>query len=230
MRIGIKFQRKGMEKYVSHLDMQRLFSRALRRSGLPVKYSSGFNPHINLSFASALAVGMESEAEYAEFTLLQSQDTKEVFRALAGALPEGIGLVACGELPEGTKKLMAATKSAYYRIIPQKNEEEFARGLQEIIARDSVAAKKKKEGKIREIDIRPHIYQCKVVNHPKICGMIELALSGEASLSPTLLLQTIEEEQGKPFGASICRTEIYTQTEEGKVPLESLFRNETAER
>ena len=49
MRIGIKFQRKGLKKYVSHLDMQRLFARALRRSGLPVKYSSGFNPHINLS-------------------------------------------------------------------------------------------------------------------------------------------------------------------------------------
>ena len=67
MRIGIRFSRTGRTRFVSHLDMQRLFARALRRTGIPVKFSQGFKPHIVTSFASALPVGMDTYGYYMEF-------------------------------------------------------------------------------------------------------------------------------------------------------------------
>ena len=63
MRIGLEFEKKDTAKYISHLDLQRAFQRAIRRSKLPVALSSGFNPHYKVSFASALALGIISECE-----------------------------------------------------------------------------------------------------------------------------------------------------------------------
>ena len=62
-RIRIKFNRGEEIKFISHLDITRLWERALRRAGVPLAYSQGFSPHPQLSFAVPLAVGMTSEAE-----------------------------------------------------------------------------------------------------------------------------------------------------------------------
>ena len=64
MRIIASFYKHDEVRFVSHLDMQRLFQRAFRRAGLPLSYSKGFNPHPLLSFATALSVGYTSECEY----------------------------------------------------------------------------------------------------------------------------------------------------------------------
>ena len=58
---------KGEEiRYISHLDYASAIERAIIRAKLPAAYSEGFNPHMKLSFASALAVGVTSQAEYME--------------------------------------------------------------------------------------------------------------------------------------------------------------------
>ena len=116
MRIGVKFSRTGRTRFVSHLDMQRLFSRALRRSGLPVKYSQGFNPHIVTSFASALAVGMETHGDYMEFYTTEDVPVGEIKQRLTDAMPEGIGILKVGEMAENAPKLMAASAAA--RTLP----------------------------------------------------------------------------------------------------------------
>ena len=120
---------------------------------------------------------------------------------------------------------MAATKSALYKIQPKEQEEMFVRATEALTREKTHIAQKKKGNKIREIDIRPLIYDCKIVNHPEICVMIELALSGEASLSPALLVETLEKEAGVCFEATILRKEIYTRSGEEKIPLDQLFTN-----
>ena len=77
-------------KYISHLDLMRLFMRAMRRAGLPIKITEGFNPHPKLSIKRALKLGIESDNEEASIVLrelVRSEDFKE---KLQQQLPQGI--------------------------------------------------------------------------------------------------------------------------------------------
>ena len=69
MRMFVVFEKGERLRHIGHLDIMRTMQRALRRSGLPVSYSKGFNPHILLGFASALSVGAVGENELMEITL-----------------------------------------------------------------------------------------------------------------------------------------------------------------
>jgi len=79
-------------RYISHLDLMRLFTRAMRRAELPLKMSEGFSPHPKLSLKRALKLGVESEHEEASI-LLRFPVTPEDFKnRLQKKLPEGISL------------------------------------------------------------------------------------------------------------------------------------------
>ncbi|MDD5653443.1 MAG: TIGR03936 family radical SAM-associated protein [Candidatus Omnitrophica bacterium] len=77
-------------KYISHLDLMRLFMRALRRAGLPIKYSEGFSPHPKLSIKRALKLGIESESEQASIAMEDFVEPDDFKEKLAKQLPKGI--------------------------------------------------------------------------------------------------------------------------------------------
>lgn len=84
------FSKKGEMKYISHLDLMRLFTRALRRSGLPIKITEGFHPHPKFSIKRALKLGLESENEEAQVVLREWVDLKVFQEKLGPELPQGI--------------------------------------------------------------------------------------------------------------------------------------------
>ena len=89
-RLDFVFTKRQEMKYISHLDLMRLFSRALRRADLPVKITEGFNPHFKFSIKRALKLGLESEHEEATL-ILREPLAPEVFKArLQNELPQGI--------------------------------------------------------------------------------------------------------------------------------------------
>ena len=88
--IGFIFSKKGRMKYISHLDLMRLFMRSLRRAGLPLKISEGFNPHPKLSIARALKLGLESEHEEARIVLREFVKPQDFKTRLQMQLPQGI--------------------------------------------------------------------------------------------------------------------------------------------
>ena len=90
-------------RFISHLDYAALVERAICRAKLPVVYSEGFNPHMKLSFASALALGVTSESEYMEFILSKDLCQPEVFDKLSSQLPDGVRLKALKKI-EGKHK------------------------------------------------------------------------------------------------------------------------------
>ena len=89
-RADFVFTKQGLPKYISHLDLMRLFMRGFRRAELPVKITQGFSPHIKLSIKRALKLGLESENEEALVILKQAVDPEEFKRRLNMQLPEGI--------------------------------------------------------------------------------------------------------------------------------------------
>ena len=89
-RINFIFSKKGAMKYISHLDLMRLFMRAMRRADLPLKMSEGFSPHPKLSLKRALKLGLESENEEASIILKEELSPEDFKERLEKQLPEGI--------------------------------------------------------------------------------------------------------------------------------------------
>ena len=92
----IKFQKTGLAIYFSHLDLQKVMQRALKKSGLPVWYSKGFNPHIYMTFTLPLSLGQDSLCESFDFRLNEELTEEEILKAMEGTLPQGIILTGAG--------------------------------------------------------------------------------------------------------------------------------------
>lgn len=206
MRAIIKYSREGSAKYISHLDMQRLFARAFRRTDIPVSFSKGFNPHIVMSFASPLSVGYATYGDYLEVKTEKNVDGALIKSKLNEVMPSGMSIVFAGELPENAPKLMAANSSAIYILqfesdITKKAEEFFA--AKEFIATD-------KKG--RSFDVRPLVIDGKIDSPTKVT--VKVQNSSEKALNPAILVNIFSGQDE----AEITRIECFAKTSEGEVP------------
>ena len=102
-RIRLRFSKRGGIRYISHLDLIRTFERAIRRSGLPIRMTGGFNPRPRLSFPLSLAVGIEGEEEVVELELAEWVAPAEAAEGLQKQLPDGLDIIATKLLPDGRK-------------------------------------------------------------------------------------------------------------------------------
>ncbi len=89
-KINFQFTKKGTMKFISHLDLMRLFMRAVRRAGLPIKMTEGFSPHPKISFKRALKLGVESDNEEATFVFKEYISPDDFKQKLQEQLPQGI--------------------------------------------------------------------------------------------------------------------------------------------
>lgn len=90
----IRFAKTGKMRFLSHHDLMRLFERALRRSGLPLRMTEGYNPHPIISFPTALGLGIESDDEIMEFELQSWVAPKQVEKAVGQQLPDGVSVLS----------------------------------------------------------------------------------------------------------------------------------------
>ena len=147
-------------RYISHLDYASLMQRAIRRAKLPAAYSEGFNPHMKLSFASALSVGVTSEAEYMDLELAEVLPEREIADRLRPVLPDGVRLIGLKVLDDKPKALMALVDEAKYEVtVPLCGSFE---GVQAALASFNAAKEcvyiRKTPKKTREIEIRQYMH------------------------------------------------------------------------
>jgi radical SAM-linked protein len=100
-KLRLRYAKRGRLRFSSHRDFQRALERALRRAGIPMAYSAGFNPHPKVSYANAAPTGAASEAEYLEISLARRCDPEQVRSALDAALPAGLDVVEAVEAGPG---------------------------------------------------------------------------------------------------------------------------------
>ncbi len=103
-------------RYISHLDYAALMQRAICRAHLPAAYSEGFNPHMKIAFASALAVGVTSDAEYMDMELTEPLCQPEVFDRLQAQLPAGVKLRQLKLIEGKHAALMSEVDLAVYSL------------------------------------------------------------------------------------------------------------------
>lgn len=219
MRIFVKYSKKGMLRFLGHLDTQRLFMRALRRSRLPLKYSEGFSPKPEISFAYPLSVGIETEGDYFEFSTSEDVDTESISSVLDLNVPDGIGICAVGRVADGTDKIMNLPKASRYTICAGEAFSDWMR--ERFMPSGSYMIKRLKKGKEILSDIRPFVKSMELGNGD--CTIyIEHTPGG--SLSPMVLLNTAEEDLSQVFPEkSVTRKDIYTIIDGALRPIEDIF-------
>ncbi|MCI7767188.1 MAG: TIGR03936 family radical SAM-associated protein [Oscillospiraceae bacterium] len=152
--IRVFFEKKDRAIYMSHLDLLRTMQRALKRSGLPVWYSEGFNPRIYLNFPLALSLGVEGEREPMDMAVVEDVSLAEIAEKLDSACPEGIRIISA-EYPVHPNKDIGF---AEYRSFFSGEPSAIKAALDSFCDLPSINVMKhsKKKGMI-EVDIKPHI-------------------------------------------------------------------------
>lgn len=153
MRMRITYAKHGMLRYTGHLDLQRVWERTLRRSGLPILFSQGFNPLPKLQLAGALPLGIESSCEVMDFWLEGKMELLEIARQLKAALPPGLEVSDLKEIEPHTPALETQLKSAEYLVT---FKEPIDRADLEKKVADVLAAKElPRERRGKPYDLRP---------------------------------------------------------------------------
>lgn len=217
MRLIVRYEKNLEVKYISHLDIMRTFQRILRRSGLPVKYSSGFNVHMNISFAIATSVGTLSNAEYADIQLAEAVDADKALDLLNQHACKGIKLTEAVLVEDSYPSLMGKVALSDYIISSEFVSSLTEADLASFDALESVNIMKRSKSGTKEADIRPMI-----INQQLIDGALRVRLASGSSqnLNPSLYYRALEihfsQDESVP---SIRRVGLYDANGNGMLEL-----------
>jgi len=165
-QMRVKWGRKGLTRFLSHLDNLRVIERAIRRSGLPVEYSQGFHPHMRLSFGPPLPVGYSSEAEYFDVSLEQPFASDMVHR-LSSAFPEGYFLIVAKSVINTKVSLSGRLNRAVYEVMIEWDAD-CSRKIDNLLAKESVKINRQTKEEIKMVDIRPAIFEISYMEESRI--------------------------------------------------------------
>ena len=195
----VAFRKRGDLRFLGHLDLARAIDRAVRRAGLPVKYSQGFNPAAQIGFASALPVGVAGERELCQIELERPMTAAEVLRALGPQLPQDLGIVEVSVVSGPRRKHLSGLTRADYLV-----EFECTEGLDsailsaavaELLAEPSVIIARETSTRTREVDIRPGIHALEVAApaDPEAAPRLRmsLALEQESLVKPGEVVEVL---------------------------------------
>ena len=111
MKARIKFRKYGALRFIGHLGVMRFFQKVMRRADIPIAFTGGFSPHMIMSFASPLGIGLASEGEYFDIELTRPINSEEAVRRMNEACVEGIEVLSFRQIRE-EKKMTGMTMSA----------------------------------------------------------------------------------------------------------------------
>jgi radical SAM-linked protein len=159
----ITFQKLGRLRYLSHLDLARCFDRAIRRAGLPVAYTEGFNPHAKIAFASALGVGVGGAAELCAIDLARAMPGGEFADRLNAQFPEGLRVTSVSIEWRSRRSPFAQIVSAVYdiglEVTPIAAASRITEAVGELLALPRIDFIRGTKSGTRQVDLRPGIHQ-----------------------------------------------------------------------
>ena len=217
-------------KFIGHLDIMRYFQKAIRRAEIPIAFTSGYSPHMIMSFANPLGVGLTSDGEYFDIELTESIASKEAVRRLNEQMVDGMEIVSFVQIPDDKKsKGMSIVAGADY-LSSVKNRslpEDLAEKLEAFYAQNEICVVKKTKKSEKEVDIRPMIYKLEC-RDGKI--YMRVAAGSVQNLKPELVTEAFVRYLGmdaEEVTFTHHRLETFAESEdaEGKmilVPLDAL--------
>lgn len=214
--IRVYFIKQGPSKYMSHLDLMRCMTRTIRRAGIPIWYTEGFNPHPFMTFALPLSLGTAGLCETMDVRLTEDLSFEEVKRRLNGVLCEGIEVTRVDYVGEKA----TAIQSAVYRIglnVSGMGGEALCEALERYLTQDEIIVQKKnKKKQLVDMDVKPHVMACST----EVWGdgavlRIQLPAGTTLNVNPGILLKGFEAANGLIFErCEIVREKILTENGE----------------
>jgi len=155
-RLRLKFSRGEELKFLSHLDLMRLWERAFRRAGIPLAYSEGFTPHAHIALAAPLLVGVTSEAELMDVSLSKWVSPQTVTTKIEKQLPRGITLLDVRTVGLNVPSLQSQVKFVDYKveIETEKTTNEVERELKSFLSKKELAWHHHRDTGDRYYDLR----------------------------------------------------------------------------
>ena len=222
MKIWLTMEKGARIRFTGHLDLMRTMQRALRRSGLPVRYSQGFNPHMLLNAAAPLSLGMPGLREIIEVPVGE-EITPEAFQErLNAALPPDLRCRAVRALPDEHAAPMALLRAARYLMDLDEDQQASAAcvaALPGMLAADTLPAVRKTKTGEKPCDVRPMIYEAQAMGPHTVCATLALCEAG--TLKPDLFLSVLAGLAGvdKP-DAFVTRLQLYAMQDGALIRLE----------
>lgn len=196
VRYLIKYTKESEIKFLSHLDLMRTIQRVIRRAKLPIEYSKGFNPHMSISIAQPLSVGVYSTGEYLDAVFIEAVDEKEILKTLNENTVGGVKFLSVTNVArkEGQKNQQAmATIDAAKYIIKFKLQDESALDMDSLMNLSQWTILKKSKSGEKETDIKPLVKEIKYSIDNKMLTIEGLLSCGSReNLSASLLSEFIK--------------------------------------
>lgn len=221
MKVRVKFEKYGAARFLGHLDTMRYFQKAVRRAKIPIALSSGFRPHMIMSFAAPLGLGISSSGEYFDMELSGEMSSQDMVRRFNETMAEGFRVVSVRRVPEGKKyNAMALTAAASYRVSFLEEGGPTAEDLAAFYAQPVLPVEKKTKSGVKTVDIKPGIYELEAGRgEPLECTMLLAASSGD-HVGPKMVMEAFAahlEREIPPHSYRIHKIEVYARGGEGGV-------------
>ena len=191
MKARIKFRKYGVMKFIGHLDIMRFFQKVMRRADIPIAFSGGFSPHMIMSFANPLGVGVTSDGEYFDIELTEEIDMQAAVVCMNEVVVEGIEIVNMVPISDDKKRTgMSIVAAADYLSSIKKGEfpEDWKAKAEGFMNQPSISVVKKTKKSEKEVDIKPMIYKFEVRDDSVY---MQVATGSVENLKPELVMQAL---------------------------------------
>ena len=210
-RVRVCYSKGGNLRFIGHLDTQRLFERALRRSQLPLRYTQGFSKHIRLNLASALPLGFISKAEMLDFWINEELALQEIQDKLQNALPEDIRILEISHVDNSLPSLQGSLLSSDYKItLPEEVlSAEFEQKWEHFVSQSEIPVTRRD----KTLDYKALIleYAMETDSEKKTILSLKLSSTPGGNARPDDILQLLEID---PADCAIERVGLNFSTQE----------------
>jgi len=236
--IRVKYSKDAPIKYISHLNLTQVFTRALRRAGIPMVISGGFNPRFRISFGPPLPLGISSTSEYLDIRLKEEMNPEELMNRLNKVLPQGLKVVKAKIISLSSDSLVKVISAVSYVItLKLKNgafnlskenlnidegdlkglKEEIDKNIKGFLSPEEIVIEKQSKKGIKKINIRPVILDMLVKEFKDQILEINLWLNigQEGNLNPRYVVEAWLFNSGYNLDIKqICRDGLYIKDQE----------------
>ncbi len=220
MKIRIKFRKYGVMKFIGHLDIMRYFQKAMRRAEIDICYSGGFSPHMIMSFAAPLGVGITSDGEYLDIEVNSTRNTAESLKALNDTMVEGVEVSGYVLLPDNAKTAMSIVAAADYELSFKEGYEvpadkaAFEAAIETFFtnAKEVLITKQTKKSE-RTMDLKPLVYEFSMREKDgKPVFYLNLSTGSTDNVKPELVVEALFSYMAlvyNPSAVQIHRLDVY---------------------
>ena len=214
-------------RFIGHLDVMRYFQKAMRRADIPIAFTGGYSPHMIMSFAQPLGIGVTSDGEYLDIELKEPVASDEAVKRLNQVMVEGMEVLSVREVPEGKKgKAMSLVAAADYLVSFREGMEpgkDWKEKVPAFVEQQEIRILKKTKKNEKEVDIKPYIYEMEIRGESIF---LKLAAGSVKNTKPELVMEAFYGfcgQEFQPLSLLIHRMEVYGDLgEEGERKLVSL--------